>query len=241
MAIIYLVGTVAFALSGYLVGVRKRLDVLGVLLVATLTAVGGGIVRDVLLVRVPRVFVSEGAILARPPVVILLTVVCAYALGLHRVRARGPRSLFVLADSVGLVAFSLAGAHAAIDAELNLFATLLVALVTAVGGGLVRDVLVNEVPALLTEDVYGTVAVLLGLGAFASRHAGLDARVAMPALFCAGLALRLFAASRGLALPRVGGARAQSSASAETSRNDGDASSQSAASDDTRESSTSAK
>lgn len=204
MRLIFLVGTVAFALSGYLLGVRKRLDLLGVLLLATLTAVGGGILRDVLLGRVPLVFVSSGPWYERAPVVIAFTVVVAFACSLHRVEAKGARSLFVVADSMGLVAFSLAGAQAALDANVNLFATALLALLTAVGGGLVRDALVNEVPAILHEDVYGTVAILLGLALFASRRYALDEDVVIPVLFTLGLVMRLYVVTRRIRLPRIG-------------------------------------
>ena len=202
--VIFLVGTVAFALSGYLLGVRKRLDLLGVLLVATLTAVGGGILRDLLLARVPLIFTSRGPWYERAPFVIAATVLVAWAFSLHKVLEKGPRSLFVLADSMGLVAFSLAGASAAIDADLNLFAVALIALVTAVGGGLVRDALVNEVPAILHEDVYGTIAILAGLGLYAARGAHVPDAVSMPVLFVVGLGVRLLVVTRKLGLPRIG-------------------------------------
>jgi uncharacterized membrane protein YeiH len=203
MRLVFVVGTIAFALSGYLLGVRKRLDLLGLVLVATLTAVGGGILRDLLLGRVPRIFVSSGPIYERPPTLIAITLVAAYALSLHRVRAKGPRSLFALADSMGLVAFSLAGATAALDAELNLFAVASIALVTAVGGGLVRDALVNEVPVILHEDVYGTIAILLALGLAGARRLDIDDDLSLPVLFFVGLLVRLYAINGRLRLPRV--------------------------------------
>lgn len=205
MLFVQLVGTVAFALAGTLVGIRKRLDLLGIVVVATLTAIGGGMIRDVLLGAVPRVFSSVGVpAWQSPPPWILGTIALAGVARLHKVNDARATELFVLADSMGLVAFAMTGADAAVARGLNLFGVATLAFLTAVGGGLVRDALVNDVPSVLHEDFYGTVAILVGLVLGGLKLAGVDYQPWIGAIFVGGLGLRLVALRRGFALPRLG-------------------------------------
>jgi uncharacterized membrane protein YeiH len=196
------VGTVAFALSGYLIGVRKRFDWLGIAIVALLTAIGGGILRDVLLNRIPVIFHD-----AEPVAIVALTLVVARAARLHRrpsgVDGAALRRLFIVADSIGLVAFSLAGAQLGIQYGLNLFGVLFVGFVTAVGGGIVRDMMVNDVPFILHQDVYGTISILVAaLLYLAHAHQAASPQLIW-ALFALGLTVRLVAHARELRLPGV--------------------------------------
>lgn len=203
LAIVNLLGTVAFALAGYLVGVRKKLDLLGIAVLATLTAVGGGILRDAMLVRRPLVFTTTGAFYANAPFLIAATVAVAFVLRVHRLGDGNLARLYTVSDSMGLVAFAMAGADAGVSSGTNLFGTMLLAFVTAVGGGLVRDALVNEVPSVLHEDVYGTIAVLLGLGIGALHQCGFDHRPLTPLLFAAGVGLRFVVLRYDIRLPRA--------------------------------------
>ncbi|GGP20446.1 trimeric intracellular cation channel family protein [Silvimonas iriomotensis] len=194
------IGTAAFAVAGYLVGARKRLDLLGVVIVALLTGIGGGIMRDVLVNRTPRVFVD-----ALPLYTIFVTLAASWLIKLHQRHTGMLRKLFIVADSIGLVAFSLAGAHVGMDSGLNLFGVCFLGFVTAVGGGLVRDVMVNDVPFILREDFYGTVAILLSVALYVCHQYGLEGPAAEWLLFGLGLALRLVAHKRDFRLPRVEG------------------------------------
>lgn len=154
-------GTAAFTISGYLVGYRKGLDLLGVIIVSLLTAIGGGIIRDMLIGRLPAVFTSNTSL-----IMIAITLCLAMVFQLAKREQRILSWSFYIADSIGLVAFSITGAQIGLLYELNLFGVVSLAFVTAVGGGMVRDTLVNEVPEILTEGIYGTVAVLIGLSMF---------------------------------------------------------------------------
>lgn len=195
---LFLVGTAAFSVSGYLIGVKKRFDLLGVLIVAILTAIGGGIVRDVLLNRVPVVFRD-----ASPVGTIIVTLGLAWLLSLHKSWNARMHKVFVLADSIGLIAFSLAGAQVGLDYGLNLFGVLCVGFITAVGGGVLRDVLVNDVPFILDRDFYGTVAILMAGLLYASQALGYAGSTTLWALFALGLAIRLIAHWRDFRLPTV--------------------------------------
>ena len=195
---LYLVGTASFTISGYLIGARKHFDLLGVIILALLTAIGGGMIRDVLVARMPRIFVD-----ASPLYIIFSALVLAWAIKLQNKNSTLLYKLFIVADSIGLVAFSLAGAQAGIDIGLNLFGVCMLAFVTAVGGGLVRDMMVNDVPFILHEDFYGTVSILVAIIWYVLTHLGVEGAPAMWWLFLCGLMLRLIAHARELRLPKV--------------------------------------
>ncbi len=193
-----LIGSVAFALSGFFLGVRKELDWMGLFIVAMLTANGGGAVRDVLVGHVPGVLQNPSAFY-----LVLGVVAGALLLRLHRYPGLERRAFFVISDSVGLVAFSITGAMVALQAELSIFGVLLLALLTATGGGIIRDVLLNEVPAVLDSGFYGSVALIIGAVMFVMDHFQVTTPLWLGLLFVAALALRLIAHWRSWHLPRI--------------------------------------
>ncbi len=195
--LIHIIGTAAFAISGYLVGVRKRLDMLGVLIVSLLTAIGGGMMRDVMVGRIPAVFTQYTAL-----IVIAVTLMLAWLFALQKRKKRVLAAAFLLADSLGLVAFTITGAQVGLLLELNLFGVVMLGFVTAVGGGIVRDMLVNDIPMILRKDFYGTVSVLIGLALFALDRYGWVNTLTLNLLLWGGYALRLWAHRVSLALPR---------------------------------------
>jgi uncharacterized membrane protein YeiH len=189
---------VAFALSGFSMAARHRLDLLGVVIAAMLTALGGGILRDLLVGHTPRALVETGPILT-----VLGTIVIAWALRLHRRRAIEERLLFVVSDSVGLIAFSITGALVGLETGISFFGVLLLAFVTAVGGGLLRDMLLSEVPLILCSEFYGSVAILVAAGLWGLDAAGWLSAHSLVLLFLLGLLLRLVAYFRHWRLPRL--------------------------------------
>ncbi|EEG08043.1 trimeric intracellular cation channel family protein [Pseudogulbenkiania ferrooxidans] len=192
------IGTVAFAFSGYLVGVRKQLDLLGILIVALLTAIGGGILRDVLVSRIPLVFYDYTNL-----IVIAATLLLSWLAGLHRRESATFGRLFLIADSIGLVAFSMSGAQVGLSLNLNAFGVVLLGFITAVGGGVVRDMMVNDIPFILHRDFYGMVAILVAAALFAMDALGTVNVLTLQLLFILGLGVRLLAHWRELALPKV--------------------------------------
>ncbi|EGZ48591.1 MULTISPECIES: trimeric intracellular cation channel family protein [Neisseria] len=195
--IIHIIGTAAFALSGYLVGVRKRLDMLGVLILALLTAVGGGIMRDAIIGRIPLVFTQNTAW-----VVIGITLLLAWLFKLQKSRKRELAAVFVWADSLGLVAFTITGAQLGLSLDLNIFGVVMLGFITAVGGGIVRDMLVNDIPMILRKDFYGTVAVIISLAMYFLNMLGWINPLVLNVLLVAGYALRLWAHRVAWTLPR---------------------------------------
>ena len=149
-------GIVAFALSGVEVGARRRLDVFGLLVMGVITATGGGVMRDVVLGRLPLV-------LDRPDYLLFALGSSAFAIVLLWRRRPVPKPLLNIADAAGLGAFAAAGALAAIHTDLGVVAAILMAMLTATGGGVLRDLLADRVPLVLRSEINATAAGVGGL------------------------------------------------------------------------------
>ena len=187
-------GTAVFAVSGVLAAGRKGLDLLGVLVIAIVTATGGGTVRDLLLDRPPFWFTDTGY---------LLTVLAATALTALALRWRHPSARWLqIADALGLALFSISGARIAEAAGLPGLIVVVLATITGTFGGLLRDVLCNEIPLLLRPGtIYGT-AVIAGATLFVLLQAtGVPRNPAALASMALVAALRLVAIARNLTLP----------------------------------------
>jgi uncharacterized membrane protein YeiH len=157
-----LAGTFVFAVTGALVAVRARLDLFGTLVLAGATGLGGGLVRDVLLGDVPPPGLVEWRYLAAAALAGLATFVW------HPAVARWEGVILTL-DAAGLALFCVTGAVKASDAGLDIVPAALLGMITAVGGGIARDVLANRVPVVLQGGWYATPA-LLGAAWAASAH-----------------------------------------------------------------------
>jgi uncharacterized membrane protein YeiH len=148
-----LLGAAVFAVSGVLAAGRKGLDLLGVLVVAIVTAIGGGTIRDLLLDRHPLFWFHETEH--------LVVIVAASLLTLLYLRFRRPpdRSLLI-ADALGLALFTIGGTQIAVTAELPAVIAVIMGVITGVAGGVVRDVLTAEIPLILREGhLYATAAI----------------------------------------------------------------------------------
>lgn len=191
-----LIGIFVFALSGGVLGVRYRLDLFGVLLLSCATAVTGGIVRDVMIGAVPPAALTDAYYL---PTAILAGLV---TFRWHRTIEcmRNPVLLF---DAAGLAVFAVFGTGKALAYGLSPFAATLLGIITGIGGGIARDLLVVRTPVVLQQqtELYA-VAALVGGGIVAIAHAlGWPQAPAMVvgALLCFGL--RFMAIRRGWRLP----------------------------------------
>ncbi len=189
-----LLGVAVFAVSGVLAAGRKSLDLFGVLVIATLTAIGGGTVRDLLLDRHPIFWIAQ------PIYLVVIAIAAALTMLYVRLR-RPPGDALLYADALGLALFTIAGAQIAEGASLAPIIIVLMATITGVAGGVLRDVLCAEIPLILRRDVYATAAIA-GACAYLFAQA-----LAMPRPWPAALgmatvaALRVAAIVRGLALP----------------------------------------
>ena len=187
-------GTFAFAISGALVAVRHRLDLFGVLVLSFAAAAAGGITRDVLLGATPPVALVDWRYLGMALVAGLLT----FYRHADVERFRNPVQV---SDAVGLALFAVVGASKALAAGVGPVGAVLLGVLTGVGGGIVRDVLVAQVPAVLQRELYAVAALAGAIVLVAGRMADLPAAPAAiaGALTCFGL--RWMAIRRGWRLP----------------------------------------
>ena len=151
-------GIIAFAISGFLVGTRNNLDILGVVIAASLTALGGGIVRDTILSVTPFAFKT-----LYPATALFVVIFLAFLFRIHRFDSIEKRWMFVISDTIGLVAFSTTGALLALHVGYNFFGVIILSFITAMGGGVIRDILINQVPAVLISDFYGSISVIVSI------------------------------------------------------------------------------
>ena len=194
-----LCGTFAFAVSGATAAVRRRLDIFGVLVVSFAASTFGGISRDVLIGATPPAAIQDWRYLA---VAIAAGVVTFFWSPLVE-RLRNPVRLL---DAVGLAFFAVAGTEKALAFGLSPLMAALMGMLTGIGGGIARDVLLADVPVVLRADLYA-VAALVGAGIVVGGHLlGLPvvATAVAGGLVC--FALRLLALRRGWRLPVAGGA-----------------------------------
>jgi uncharacterized membrane protein YeiH len=148
-----LLGTFAFALSGALLAARKRMDWFGVLVLAIAAGLGGGIVRDVLIGATPPAAITHWSYLATAAVA---GVVGFFAPGAV---ARARRAVLVV-DATGLGVFAVAGTAKAMEHGVPAAGAIVVGVVTAVGGGIARDLLAGDVPVVLHSEIYASPAAL---------------------------------------------------------------------------------
>jgi uncharacterized membrane protein YeiH len=190
------IGIVAFAVSGVAVGLRRRMDLYGLLALGVTTAIGGGVVRDLLLSEIPRTLI-------RTDYLLFAVGASGLAVGAAALGWRWPDPLLGAADAIGTGAFAVTGALLGREAGVAWPAIAVLAVLTATGGGVLRDLLANRVPVVLRTELNATAAALGGLAAYFLDSA-IEARAAV--LVGATLAAALSAAGRaGIGrLPRLG-------------------------------------
>lgn len=152
------IGVIAFAISGFFVAYRNGLDLLGILISTFLTALGGGIIRDVIVDKTPYTFIHN-----LPTLMVISILLILIIFSLHKKSSIENHFVFLLSDSIGLSSFSITGALVAMEAGFNLTGVLALAFITAVGGGITRDVIINEVPFVFKSGFYGTISLIIAL------------------------------------------------------------------------------
>ena len=195
-------GTLAFAMSGLLEAIRKRMDIVGVFSVAFVSAFGGGTVRDLLLDRRPLFWVQN-----QEYVWLVIALALTAPLWLKTFQHRFTENAMEFADACGLGLFAISGASIATAAGMPPLVAILMGAITAVFGGVSRDVLCNQIPLVLQREVYATVAVFTGALYVALLHFQVDSAVAQLASIAAGLLFRFLALRFSWRLPNFNGDR----------------------------------
>jgi uncharacterized membrane protein YeiH len=184
--VIYLVAITAEAMSGALAAGRRNMDIFGVVVIAFVTALGGGTIRDLTLGRFPigwtqhpeyvYLVISAG---------LLTTAIASFMHNLKRI--------FLVLDAMGLVAFSLIGCSVALKMDYPTIVVIMSGMITGICGGILRDVLCNQVPVVFRRELYASVSLAVCALFLGLRVLGIDTDLNTAISFTAGLTLRLLA------------------------------------------------
>ena len=162
-----ILGTISFALSGALAGFNKRMDVFGIFVIAFVTALGGGMLRDVLIGNTPVVWMKD---LTYPILVTIGTIVAL----IFRKKLLYLRLSLFLFDTIGLGIFTIIGIEKGIEAGLHPAICIALGTMTACFGGVVRDILCNDIPVIFRKEIYATICILGGLVFFLFKKINLS-------------------------------------------------------------------
>lgn len=184
--VLFYVALVAEAMTAALAAGRRKMDWMGVAMLGAITALGGGTVRDVLLGHYPLTWVANPWLLALAGGAALLTI--ALARVIHRFTL-----LFLVLDAIGLVVFTIAGCEVALQMKQSLPIVIVAGMITGCVGGVLRDVLCNDVPLLFRSELYASVSVVAGAIYVGGLTLNLSHDVITAITFAIGLTFRLLA------------------------------------------------
>lgn len=190
------IGTFVFALSGAAAGIKARLDVFGVLVLSFAAAASGGIMRDLLIGAVPPAAVKQWWYVA-------VSLAAGLAMFFWQPKFRRLRNTILVFDAAGLAVFAVAGTLKALAFGISPLQAPLMGMLTGIGGGIVRDLLVNEIPTVLRSDLYAVAALAGAIVVVIGHVLLLDSTAAtiVGALIC--FTIRVIAIRRGARLPRA--------------------------------------
>jgi uncharacterized membrane protein YeiH len=192
-----LAGTVVFAIEGANAAIRAGLDLLGVVVLSFIVALGGGIIRDLLIGATPPSAIRDW----RYPVLAFATGLLTFLI--HTRIEAVPALLLTTLDAAGLALFAVAGAEKALDFKINPFVAMLMGAITGCGGGVLRDILLARVPMVLVADIYASAALLGAAVVVSGRRLGCPPALAAVVGFIVCFALRIAAVRLGWQLPKI--------------------------------------
>ncbi len=199
MSLIYILDLCAVAvcaITATLEAHRRELDLFGVAVIAVIAGIGGGTVRDLLLGRLPVYWVHDPLYV----VVGMSAGTLTFFLGRH---LRLPRNFFLLPDAIGLALFTVIGASVALQLHTPWLIAALMGVITGVFGGVIRDILCNEVPLIFRTDIYATASLAGALLLIALDSMGMAHNVALVSAMVAIVLIRLAAIRWHIQLPRL--------------------------------------
>jgi uncharacterized membrane protein YeiH len=191
-----LLGTTAFAISGALVAMNKKFDPFGVFIIAFVTAVGGGTLRDVLIGRQPVIWMSNHNYIYAIIIAVIIAVVFRNNLKVLN------KSLFLF-DTIGLGIFTIIGTEIGINANFHPIISIALGTMSASFGGVIRDILCNEIPVIFRKEIYATACIFGAITFIILNTLNLDATVIYVSTTLIVIIIRLIAVKLHLTLPPI--------------------------------------
>ena len=192
-----MIGLVAFAVMGSFKALREGLDLFGITVLGVLTALGGGITRDLLVNKIPNALTSYSDF-AFALIGVWLAIV------LYRVFQKdiSNRYFILIPDAIGLSAFTTTGAMIAYNADVSFFGIVILATLTGIGGGIISDILLGKIPVVLKDDFYASCAIIGAVAFYISVKSGLDLNSSAVICSLSVLMIRVLAILYKWKLPR---------------------------------------
>jgi uncharacterized membrane protein YeiH len=192
---VFLVALAAEAMTAALAAGRRKMDWFGVCFLACVTALGGGSMRDTLLGHYPLAWVAE------PLLLVLVCGAALFTIAVARVmdRLRWP---FLILDALGLVVFTIIGCNVAIEMGQSPIIVIVAGMITGVVGGVLRDVLCNDVPLLFSGELYATVSIITGIVYYGGIYWNVPADAMIVVAFLVGFPLRMLAIVFHVGMPK---------------------------------------
>lgn len=196
-----LLGTIVFAISGVLLAAKKEMDPIGALVLAVITAIGGGTIRDMVLNHGPIFWITDSTDLYVAIIASLITMLLLRYSSTLTI----PKWLFSVLDAIGLAVFVGIGVNKAIDSQVNSLIAVCMGVMTGVGGGIIRDVLARDIPMVFRTDIYATACIIGGTTHVIAYNAlNLPLEISTLLGISVTLIIRVLAIYRNLTLPIVG-------------------------------------
>lgn len=195
-SILDILGTVAFAVSGTLAAIQKRLDLFGILTISFVTAIGGGTLRDVMIGNTPVLWMQD---LSYFYIVLVSTVLAI----IFRKRLSILRTSIFLFDTIGLGLFTLVGLEKGVAADLDPLICISLGTISACFGGVLRDILCNEIPVIFQKEIYATACILGGFIFFLLKYLNLNDDLIFLSTAGSIITVRLLAVIKKWSLPTI--------------------------------------
>jgi uncharacterized membrane protein YeiH len=190
-------GTAAFAVSGALAASRKNMDIFGFCVLALMPAVGGGTIRDIIIDRVPVFWIADNRYIAVAIIAALVVFFTSY-------RPGSRRQILIWMDALGLALFAALGTEICLQQNTGALVAVMLGVTTAVTGGMIRDIICNEIPLILSREIYATAAFFAAVCYVLADNIGLGESLSLGVAVIAGFVVRALAIIYNWSLPSFG-------------------------------------
>lgn len=191
-----ILGTIAFAISGTLIAIEKRLDFFGVFIIALVTSIGGGTLRDVLIGNTPVTWLMNTQ-------TFYIVTASTFVGIIFRKKLNYLRTSIMLFDTIGIGVFTLIGLEKGLMIQLEPVMCILLGTITACFGGVIRDILCNEIPVLFRKEIYATACLIGGFVFFTLKYLNVNDDVLYVATAASIVIIRLMAVKKNWSFPII--------------------------------------